>query len=77
MPDAPKSLIFEDGPVVCPEMAVTSYHSTLCKIPKIAGLSDKGAGTWNQERVYFEFCRPELAFVQNFVCFKMTGVSCG
>jgi len=56
MPDAPNSFIFEEGPMGCPEMAVRSYYSTLRKIPKIAGLIDVASGTWNQERVYFEFC---------------------
>ena len=77
MPDAPNSLIFEEGPIGCPEMAVRSCHPTLRKIPKIAGLIDMAAETWNQECVCFEICGTGLGCIQNFVCFKMTGVSCG
>jgi len=53
--DKPKCPIYEDGPIDCPEMADRSYHSTLRKIPKIAGLIDIVAEAWNQKRVYFEF----------------------
>jgi len=77
MPDAPNSLIFEEGPIDCPEMNVRSYHSTLRRIPKIAGLIDLAAETWNQERVDFEFCGTELVLVQNVVFCEMVGVSCG
>jgi hypothetical protein len=48
-------------------MAVRSYHSSLRKIPKIAGLIDIAAEAWNQERVYFEFCGTEAVLVQTFV----------
>jgi hypothetical protein len=27
------------GPIGCPEMSVTNYHSTLCEIPKRAQIS--------------------------------------
>jgi len=77
MPDAPNSLIFEEEPIDFPEIKVRNYHSTLRKIPKIAGLIDLVAETWNQERVDFEFCGTQLVFVQNFVYCKMVGVSCG
>jgi len=70
-------MIFGEGPIDCPEMTVRSYHSTLCKIPKIAGFIDVATETWNQERVDFEFCETQLGLVQNFVYCKMVGVLCG
>jgi hypothetical protein len=67
MPQDPNYLMFEEGRIGYPEMAVRSYHSTLRKIPKIAGLTDIAAEAWSQECVYFEFCGTELVLVQNFV----------